>query len=314
MALHNVSIVNSNLLATANNAHCTSEEVIQEVEDNDFESIREVRTHWKLANISSGQSSTDTANITTPLVNGDRIVIRTNDGVLHDTIVAGATIDTTPVHAPMTSATLPAGVASGNYSNAWEAFDGDGVTMASLANYGSSSLQYQFENNIPQYISRYYLKTFQTYTDHHLYGSLDGTNWSLISSSYGNPQHTNATFTVNSPGEFSYYRIKFPTCYSAGVYTFSLLTDEGTSIDTSAITQGETPDQVFSFSDSIEFNGSQAVEKDIYFEYGTTGDKLYALALYEDVLLDGRVIATHVDFSATSNEVVEITGQVYKEV
>ncbi len=310
MALYNVSTSGNSLKAIGNPSHATSELVLQDAEDTDFESIRETRVHWKLANISTNQSTADTAVTNVSVSNGDRIFIRKNSGEIIDTVAAGVSIAESCVVPIMTSNTSPEGVAYSGQSggDAWKAFnanDSDSVYHGDA----NIVLQYTFKDNVPVQINNFYLKTDRNDTNFLVEGSVDGTNWSTIST-FNNVDTRGTVFTIESPGEFSSYRIK-NTSASWRVSAWDLLGD-GVSIDTTAITAGETPDQVFLYKDSISFNGAVAVEKDIFYEYGNTGLSLYALTLYEDVVLTGRQIQTRIDFSATGNIASEITGQVYK--
>lgn len=328
MALYNVTTSGNTLLATDHIAHCTSEQVLQNVEDTDFESIRETRVHYQLQNIAEAGSSANTLVTNTPLANGDRIFIRKNNGVIYDTIASGVAVSTATIHPAMTSNTLPQGVATASHTGTgqWQVFDGNSGTGSDMRVDAGEWVQYQFVDNTPTTVYKYLIKHEYGIKAWVIEGSLDGINYSTISSEYigEDPVYLNTarTFTIDSPGAFSYYRFRITSShYSAGsstvrfFYAFHLLSTVGTTADTSAITAGETPDQVFKFEDTISFNGGNAaVEKDIYYEYGTTGLKLYALALYHDVLLDGRILTTRIDFSGASNAVTEITAQVYKLV
>lgn len=324
MALFNVTTQNNTLLATAYTANAVSEVVNQDAGDNDFESVRNTRVHWRLANISDQTlSSTDHLVSTAPLQNGDRILVRLDDGSIRDVVASGVTAGTAPVHAPMTSNTLPAGEAKDNqgHTDAWKAFDGDNNTYISDYFYSDEWLQYQFANNTPQTIYTYYVNTSQYSANYDINwvieGSLDGTNWATISSENSTHGVTYAgqIFQIESPGEFSYYRIRF-TYINQYVYvkSFHLLDGAGSVMDTTSITDGQIPDQVFKFTDQIFYNGSPAIEKDVFYEYGTTGDKMAVTSQYHDVLVGGRTLETKINFTSASNEVVEITGQVYKAV
>lgn len=330
MALYNVSTAGNTLLALDHVAHCSSEDIFQNVEDTDFESIRETRVHWRLANIAEAGSTANTLVTNTPLQNGDRIFIRLNNGQIYDTIASGVAQSTATIHPPMTSNTLPSGVASSSSAGAtaWRAFDGDAATGNDMYADVGEWIQYQFIDNTPTVVYTYMIKHEYGMYGFVIEGSLDGTNWSTIStedvgaSNDPNWLNTGRIFTIDSPGAFSYYRCRITrSAYTAGstalrnFYAFHLLTPNGTSADTTAITNGEVPDQVFKYTDKISFNGgAPAVEKDVYYEYGTTGTKLYVLSLYHDVLLNGRILSTRIDFSTAGNEATEITGQVYKLV
>lgn len=325
MALYNVTTVNNTLLAVNHFAHATSEGILQNAEDTDFESIREIRAHWKLANIVQAGSTADTAVTNVPVETGDRIFIRHNS-VIHDTFAVGVAHSEALIHPVMTSNTSPSGVASStddnNSADAWKVFDGNVDTYTYLKAAVGNYFQYNFQDNTPTIVYNYYVKYAEYIKGWVIEGSLDGVNWSTISSEYNSDRRWCATgrrFSIDSPGAFSYYRLRVTSTlistYSTQFHAFHLLTPEGTTIDTSLITQGGVPSQVFRFEDLVRFNGGNpAVEKDIFYEYGETGEKLYVLALYNDVLLTGRILQTKVEFSAADNELTELTGQIFKLV
>ncbi len=313
MALYNVTTSGSDLYAIGYPAHATSEVVNQDAEDTDFESVRETRVHWNLANISTPTSTADTLVTSIDLSDGDRIFIRLNDGTLVDTIATGVQAGLSPANPNMTSNTEPEGIcaSSSDGINAWKAFDDSPSTYVTISHTGDW-IQYSFKDNIPQTINKYYIKQMNAGKSWTIEGSIDGTNWSTIGTEVNVNSTAGVIYDIESPGSFSHYRIVAgnETHY---YYTFNLLGD-GVTADTSAITVGETPDQVFKLEDTISFNGAEAYEKDIYYEYGSYGSALYALVLYEDVALTGRQITTRVDFSAPGNRATEITGQVFKEL
>lgn len=318
MALFNVSTANNTLLATAHTAHAESNIINQDATDTDFESIRQARVKWLLADvIDAGQSGTDFAVVNAPVVDGDRIFVRKSDGTIADTTAIVDETSITPAHPFMDSNTTPSGVcnASDNSSAAWYAFDNDESTTNTVGVYYNGWVSYQFENNTPTLINQFKLKTDYYDGSYRLEGSLDGTNWATIGE-YGPLDAKNGVILdVQSPGEFSHYRI-INLRYNTWVYfsTFWLLSNDGRKIDTTNATQGEIPQNVFRFTDTVSFNSTIATEQDIYYEYGTSGSKLYALSLYNNVQLAGRQVTTRVDFGTNGNEVTEITGQLYKVV
>lgn len=323
MALFNVSTAGNTLLATDHTANCESEIINQDVADTDFESIRETRVYWRLANISSGLSSANTLVSDTPIFTNDRIFIRTNNGAIYDTTAQGVVQNTAPIHPNMTSNTLPQGtvIDNSNRSDAWKAFDGNPATYTASNYYTNHWVGYNFFNNEPHQVFSYHLKfnsggnSFNS-NNWVIEGSLDGTNWSTISTEVRGDLSAGTTYNIESPGFFSWYRIRFTYIenYNA-IKLFSLLGPGGTTVDTTAVTNGEIPDQVFKFTDTVSFNGAAAAtQKDVFYEYGTTGTKLSVTSLYNDYSLGGRTLKTRFDFTSAGNEVTEITGQIFKDV
>lgn len=323
MALYNVSTAGNSLLAIAHVANCESEIINQDVADNDFESIRDTRVYWRLNNISSATSTADLLVATCPIYEGDRIFIRKLDGTIYDTTAQGVVAGTSPAHPTMTSNTLPEGVAlsSLNATDAYKSFDGDDATYPATNFYTGDWIQYQFPNNEPIQIFKIYIKLKSGGTSFNvnnfvIEGSLDGVNFSTISNHTGGDMLAGYYFDIESPGAFSYYRLRFTSIenYNA-VNSFILLDSEGTTVDTTAVTLGEVPTQVFKFTDKISFNGSAAaIQKDVFYEYGTTGTKLAVTSLYNDYALGGRTLKTRIDFTNSGDEVVEVTGQIFKAV
>lgn len=323
MALLNVSNASGKLLALTNTGTAIAEVINQDAGDTDFESIREARAVWNLANISDISSSADTLVSKVPITAGDRLFLVKDNGSIFDFTAGAVTKSTIGMQPNMTSNTVPSGVVLGTgiqtAADAYKAFDGNSATYVQ-SNYNTAvAMQYQFANNERKYVDQVYLKMFNasgsSTTQIKILGSNDGINWVTISNyiGYSNTTLQNGTvINIQSPGEFSYYKLYTPNCNYMLFQEISFLINTGDSINTSAITQGEIPSRVFKFEDKIKFNGNVALEKDIYYEYGTAGSKLFAFPIYHDVILMGRTLETTVEFSAVGNELKEITGQIYK--
>ncbi len=326
MALFNVTTSQNTLLAMTHNAHAISETVPQNAGDTDFESARETRVHWKLADLSQGNTA-DTYKINAPIQNGDRIFIRHNN-TMYDTLASGVVQSQTLVHPNMTSNTLPSGTASSSVgANAWKFFDGDINTGADTSADGFWC-SYNFLDNQPQTIYSYYAR-FGYHTTNLYYtagatsfvieGSMDGTNWSTISTeNFAAAAYCNGLIKqIDSPGSFSHYRFRVTGYINNNIdmMAFHLLSNEGNTGNCSTITQGATPQAVFKLNDKVSFNGQPSlVEKDIYYEYGNTGLKLYAVQIFNDQLLDGRNLQTRVDFKTAGNEMTELTSNIFKMI
>lgn len=327
MALINVTNDGGKLLALTNFGTATAETISQDVGDTDFESIRETRAVWNLANISDLNSSADTLVSKVPIDTGDRLFLVKDNGQIFDFIAGTVTKSTTGLQPNMTSNTVPSGVAScegySTTANAWKVFDGDVNTdLGSPIGWNSSiGVQYQFANNERTVVDRVFVRMkYYNSTSYTLYlkilGSNDGVNWVTVSNYKGyntiTLNNTGYSIDVQSPGAFSYYKIYTSNCIYSSFSEVSFLVDTGDTLNTSGITAGEVPSRVFKFEDVIKFNGNPALEKDIYYEYGTAGSKLFAFPIYHDVILSGRTLTTTVEFSAVGNELKEITGQIYK--
>ena len=323
MALFNVTTEENTLLAVRHDAHAISELVNQNAEDTDFESAREMRAHWLLSNISTLLSSADTLITSTPIVDGERIFIRLNDGTIVDTIASGVQPDTASLVPRMTSNDSPAGqcvhydFGSDPRTDPWKVFDGDELTVIQLGNasIAPSGIGYSFENQEPHLVTQYYLRDTSNGTfSWKIEGSVNGVDWSTISTEVSESIFVGKIYTIQSPGEFGHYRVVFSQYSTYNIIASFDLLGTGSSVDTSSVTNGETPDQVFKFEEEVLLNGIKATEKDIYYEFGNWGSKLYALTLYEDLTLDGRVFSTRINFTATGNAMTELTAQIFKEI
>ena len=325
MALNEVINKNGTLLAKTFDGTATAEPITQDEGEKDFESIREARAVWHLANISAPTSSPDNLVAASPINEGDRLILVKDDNSTVDFIAEGVKKSTRSMIPKMTDNTTPAGVASSSTGNAFQAFDGsDGTTTTVGWSSNPFWAAYNFENNERKFVKNVYVKAWYRWgTDRdshmseiHIQGSMDGVIWQSLSihTGLGRSMSGGKIFTVQSPGSYSHYRIYTPSARNCGFRTISLLTDEGDALDTTDITAGETPSKVFRFMDILKFNDVPAIEKDIYLKYGTTGNKLLAFPIYHDVSLSGRTLTTSVEFSAPNNDVTEITGQVYKAV
>jgi len=324
MALNEVINKNGTLLAKTFDGTAVAEPITQDEGEKDFESIREARAIWHLANISEPTSSPDNLVAASPINEGDRLILVKDDNSTVDFIAEGVKKSTRSMIPKMTDNTTPAGVASSSTGDAWKVFDGSDGTVISVGG-GTSSLwvAYNFENNERKFVKNVYVKAYYYYgwcnmSEIHIQGSMDGVIWQTLSIHAGlnhSEMSSGKILTIQSPGSYSHYRVYTPGVSEySGFRTVSLLTDEGDALDTTDITAGETPSKVFRFMDVLKFNGVPAIEKDIYLKYGTTGDKLLAFPIYHDVSLYGRTLTTSVEFSAPGNEVTEITGQIYKAV
>ena len=323
MALNEVINKNGALFAKTFDGTAVAEPITQDDGDKDFESIREVRAIWHLANISGSASSPDNLVALSPINEGDRLILVKDDNSTVDFIAKGVKKSTRSMIPKMTDNTTPAGVASSSTGAAWRAFDDSDGTDIRVGG-GTSPLwvAYNFENNERKFVENVYVKAryedkWSNISEIHIQGSMDGVIWQTLSrhTGLGHSMSSGKTFTVQFPGSYSHYRVYAPNAYRySGFQTISLLTDEGDALDTTDITAGKTPSKVFRFMDVLKFNGVPAIEKDIYLKYGTTGNKLLAFPIYHDVLLSGRTLTTSVEFSAPNNDVTEITGQVYKAV
>lgn len=337
MSIKNITITGDKLLATKAGAVAVSEVITQDVGDTDFESVRETRSIMLLENICDVSSTADKAVLNENVSEGDRIFIEHN-GIIYDTTATGilpADQGLIPVMTSNTSSvgtllvSIPSGVSS--EVNAWKLFDNNNNIHANLSvrveHHDAQYIGYTFANNEQQEVTSYSFKmgsaSHQKIFGWFIQGSLDGINWVTLDTVPYNSDKFNLSngvlsiHTISSPGMFSSYRImthRGTTPHWSQVFTLQLYTTGGNSIDTSSITQGAIPTRVFKYTDSIKYNDTKCIEKDVYTEFGTQGSKLFVQSIYNDAILNNREIKTTINFSATGNELLEISGQVYKAV
>ena len=333
MALKDVDIIDGRLFASSHTSWATSELIYQEEGETNFESMRDSQVIWYLQNIASADSTADICRTNTPVVNGDRIFIRKDDGTIIDTVVGAVTETSTTCVPTMSAYNLPGGELSytgsaySGYgtSTLHRIFDGNLGTVMRW-HYPNGSIIYNFENNENKRVTRCrFIKSTGYVGTVTLFGSIDGENWVTLSThAYGRDPANNTwhAFNVESPDDYSWYKFQFYDSYTSRsdrgpqFEQIQYYTDEdlGFEFETTASTGGEIPDQVFRFEDKLYYNGVEADVADIFYEYGTTGEKLYIAAQYFDVPLDGRQIETKVEFGNAGSEAYEIAGKIYKEV
>ena len=189
MALNNVDSSNGYLQATADGGYAISSAINQDTGENDFNSVKNIRTLFRFKNISNSVSGdTDLLKTGTPLQNGDKLIIVKDDDSIHElTVGSGLNVTTANVVPDMTSDTAPEGdVTYGSRDGShygWNAFDRNTETFF-WSDTGGKWLQYQFENNTPKRITKYFMLGVDSndcFDDWDLMGSTDGTNYVTIS-------------------------------------------------------------------------------------------------------------------------------------
>jgi len=331
MSLMNVTNTNGELTATANNSFAIAEPINQVTGENDFESLRDIRTRMLLSNICDVSLSTaDRAVLKTPISTGDRIFIVDGNNIIHDTLASNILPANQGLIPVMTSNTAPVGVVSAtntlsNQNDAYKLFDNIGTYSFSLkkSDIPSGYITYNFANNTPVKATKFLVNIkneyYQSYNTHEfiLKGSNDGVNYVTLSVAKSNSSFAQGDnlFNIQNPGSFSYYSVTGVSNdgYQVTLRKIQLYAEGGQSIDTSAITKGSIPKHVYKYSPPVSFNGVKALEKDIYKEFGTNGESLYIASIFNDVLVNGRTIITRIDFDSTGDEMLELTAQVFKE-
>lgn len=328
MALTNVISSGGYLLAEFDGGIAISELITQELVDNDFVEAKNTRSLGQHSNISSITSTADTLITSNPLTTGSRIIIRKNDGTFNEMIVSTTAAVTNAGQIPvMWGNTTPRGTASAKYTTTnvepWRAFDKDSTSYSHIGGSASNGwVEYRNENDELIEYSSYYIHAtgMSTPDGWTLQGSTNGVDWTNLDVQTATSANGVYSVTQNQ-APYSRYRI-FAGDTSVYVYKFDLLGD-GVSIDTSAITAGETPDQVYVVDDKISFNDQLLTESAVTYEYGVSGERLFSFKQYDDIVIpddgsgdgDGsRTCTTKVEFSAAGNLITEITGDLWEAV
>ena len=330
MSIKNIQIDGEKLLATKAGAQAVSEVILQDDGDNDFESVRETRSIMLLQNICDTSLSTaDKAVLTEDVQEGDRIFIEHN-GVIYDTVATGVLSADQGLVPTMTSNTEPAGevILSPNSNVTTDAYKlfNPGTHTNVYNGKGFAEITYKFDNDEPIEIKKANIKIYAEYasnsvggdTEVKISGSLDGINFITLSTLQYHFSSSNSTISkiqnILLSGAYIYYKVTVKQGGYTGLEQIQFYTTGGNSINTLGITHGAVPTRVFKYTDSIKYNDTICTEKDVYTEFGTQGSKLYVQSLYNDALISGRELKTTINFSATSNELLELSGQVFKAV
>lgn len=306
------------LLARNNNAVAISKEINQLLIDVDYRSIKNLMVHQLLANIVTRSNiSIDSFNTSTPLSAGDEIIIKKADGKYYSLILDSNMI-TTNIDA---SNLIPVMISNNSPSGLLTPFSGsNSIYLCFTTNKNNTSYSisndiktftYQFENNDPVLIKKIYCKLEISNSNCTLYGSNNGIDFTSLGT-------TNTgkilTYSFTHDIAYSYYKFVFsnPSGYQTFVQNIELL-GAGYTIDTSSITNGEIPTEVYKCN-KFKFNEIYATEdisrrhiEDSYSGYS----KL--IARYNDIIFyPARNIVTQVELPVAGNQITEVTAEIYK--
>jgi hypothetical protein len=310
------------LVAETSDAVAVSEVINQVDGENDFESVRDIETIFYLNDIlDATRASQNVAPVISDINEGDRIFVIKQDNTIHETVATNVQISDSRVNPIMTSPTEPSGHATYNGNDITNPFNGEPGNYSSCFGSDNDYLQYEFAT--PTKITGFYIK-FMTFRYHNIYdtylqASYDGISFFTIyqdSNDYIADNHYYyKTEKVIAQGEYKYYRLKFNGNKDdhLRIYEFSLLTDSGKTIDTTAVTNGEIPKRVYRFNEKILLNSTELVEISNYKTYGLNGTDLYIQSIYDNALISGRTLKTTINFSAPGNQLIELAGRVFKE-
>jgi hypothetical protein len=310
------------LVAETSDAVAVSEVINQVDGENDFESVRDIESIYYLNDILDvTRASQNLAPVISDINKGDRIFVVKQDNTIHETVATNVQISNARVNPIMTSATEPSGHATYNGKNISIPFNGDSGSYSRCFYHDIDYLQYEFAT--PTKITGFYV-SFSTYSNCDVYNtylqaSYDGISFFTIyqdSTNYTErSHHYHKTEKVIAQGEYKYYRLKFNVNQKdyLYMYEFSLLTDSGKTIDTTAVTNGEIPKRVYRFNEKMLLNSTELVEISNYKAYGLNGSDLYIQSIYDNALISGRTLKTTINFSAPGNQLIELAGRVFKE-
>jgi hypothetical protein len=302
------------LTATGYNASAMSNVITQNAGEPNFKKMRDIKASFTLANISI--STEPNLFISNSIIESeDKLFLVKNDNTVYElpTLLLNTR---TKLNAIMTSNTLPSNTvkASNLAINAYLAMDNNSNTNFEIAG-NNSYIDYVFDT--PLFVYGIYLKCVDQYSisSFTIEGSADGIEYATISN-HTTDQLNNTvlgkTYDIQSKGIFKAYRIKIITSNPNNLVklsTFSLVSDQGESVDTSSITNGEIPTKVFKFSDVITIGIDKLNSSAINVDYS---DGLFKLiSYYDDLTLDTQTLTTKVNINTTGNSLKEVIGKLY---
>ena len=299
------------LTATADNGEAISIFKTQDIGQSDFVAlVAPFEGKFEFANISDVSSTIDTLIASTPIANGDNLVIVKDDDSIHEIVASGvienggtSTIIATPA---MTSDTTPNGVSSASTVGfagfeAWKAFDQtSGVWLTDVTQ--SGYLQYQFP--IITAINEYIIVPTNN--------ARSPKTWTLEASNSGafsgeeivldtqtnitdwNAPTPHASFPFSNSTAYLYYRLVVTANNGdtyLGIQELEYYEYSPTyQLDTTAITAGEIPSRAYLVDTKASFElsgGFVEAEKDTdsYVYIDTT--------IVNDIFSDGSIVDTY---------------------
>lgn len=311
MPLNDVISSGNYLLSQAPDASAISEPRTQQLIDTDYRRCKSTRIRWYHGNIASFSSVADTLITAANVEVGDLLLIRQSDGNIADFIVpAVSAVQNADLIPTMVSKTLPYGIVTGTDADCLNAFDSNLGTHTYMN--VNDHLTYQFHNNVPHVVHTFYYRSGTQWTtfDFLFQGSTNGLDYTTLLTIYNTGSGAEHSYTIPSPGAYSYYRMK-------GLGTQSYIYDirlygEGFEIDTSSVTAGSVPNPAWSHTNRVRFNETFLVENNRDYVYGESADRLHVYSQYDDcVFYPQREIVTTYDFKVAGNLMLEQTNQIF---
>ena len=269
-----------------------SNTLIQDANDNDFESLRDISAKFIYDNV----SISDTAGIfksKIPIKIGDKIVI-------DDTVITLDNVtQTTSSFVPVLTSNTSSGTVSGNFdeTNLYKLF-----TDTAPAILGSELSYVNYHFDIPTIVQRIIL-TLDSYNTHiTIEGSVDGTNYTTLVNTILN----NNLIVIPIAGSYSDYKI---TIDDAKTWNKIQLTDyQGDTSDISAVVS-TTPANVYIENDVKINNASLNKLSTSVYDAGT--GKFTVDTIYDDININGRILETLINFKSISS-MTYFTSKVFK--
>jgi len=341
MSLKKISIVDGNLVSTGFNAEAISEFI--DVPD-ELESVRNITSIKYLANVcENALGEIDTAPIGTTVSDGEDIVI-IKDNVPYKTkaVVKGFKSDRSVLPIELkndweTDSVIITKECS-TYDDYKEIFAKDFLTERSgfiRIYYNNDIYKYylQFEFATPPKINRICMKPRVSAENSSIYksfcyilaGSNDGINFADIYSNEFVDENMIINDTFFNDISYKYYRLYLTRKYShsskyLNIYSGTSIDmfedgeeEQGVILDTSFISNGTSPQLVYTLSDEISINAQPLETVDEKFEYGLTGTSLKYIQKYNDIPVTGNKIYTDIKFKVPNNKLLELTGQIFTE-
>lgn len=316
MSLYN-AYSGGSLIARTDDAVAISTPRVQQLVDADYTRIENLRVIQKLENISDIKSTVNTLT-SLKLTEGEELFIRKSDGQVYPFTVGPVTPALAGIVPKMVSDELSSGRVVGSILGiedyiGFKAFDGNNDTYCDIGATGNW-LGYRTENDELIEVKEVYILNFSNGFTCKIQGSTNGIDWTDLTSSVVIGNNASTTIPLTTTGMYNFYRVYLSKATSRVYFKTLQFYTDGFLCDTSAVTAGEAPINVYRTQDKIYFNDSLSVEnvaeRDFRISYDAPNIKMYSLYPLIN-LTPAREIITKIEFAQKGNTVVEMTGEIY---
>ena len=315
--LDGVTSVSGSLESTQKDSSAISERLMLSGLNRRMKSINSNKVDFKgvfrFSTLDNGYSSADTLATNMELDNGDDLVIVLDNGSTHEMKASGVNKGGTNIGTKLTvnhtSNTASSGTVSGNLKGSCEPFkyfDGDTSTscQAGLRSLPRNMIYEFTAAKRVMFIRFMYKHNYEALKDFDIKVSNDGSNWTTLMTVTNNKAVSANTWSpymqVTGAAEAKFFNLQVNEIHrtsstqKTGFIEIEMFGGSaGTTMDTAAITKGQTPSRVYNISSGLafSFDGSAyttATRKSIVYNIGTS-----ALEDSIDPFNDGSLVAKY---------------------